>query len=145
MRFAWRAARVHNMYSLRLAMGNRQIGMSDSTEKSSILLLKAILVSFFFRTPRFTLKIAPPRPFDAEGHFVVQQNRQIGLQVATKYFVQLQHRLRAQFAAATLISFGGIGETIAEHDASFSKRGQNHFVNVLCSGGKHERHLGTWR
>ena len=55
--------------------------------------------------------------------------------------MHLQHRLRAQLAASTLVSLGRIGEAIAEHDASFGERGQNDLVNVLGAGSEHERHF----
>ena len=55
--------------------------------------------------------------------------------------MQLQNRLRAQLAASTLVSLGGIGEAIAKHNAPFGERGQNDLVNVLGAGSEHERHF----
>ena len=48
MGFTRSPARVHDVHSVRFAVGNRQIGVADASEKSAILLLKAILVAFFF-------------------------------------------------------------------------------------------------
>ncbi len=59
--------------------------------------------------------------------------------------MQLQHRLRAQLAACTLVSLGRIGEAIAEHNASFGERGQNDLVNVLGAGSEHEGHFSKRR
>jgi len=55
--------------------------------------------------------------------------------------VHLQHGLRAQLAASTLVSLGRVGEAIAEHNASFGERGQNDLVNVLGAGSEHEGHF----
>ena len=55
--------------------------------------------------------------------------------------MQRQHRLAAQFAATPLVGFGGIGEAVAEHDASFRQRGLDHFRDVLGTRGEHQRQL----
>ena len=143
MRFAGRAAGVYDVDSLGLAGGYGQVGVADTPEKSSIFLFKAVLVPF--RAARFVSSIAPPGALDAESHLVIEQDGQVGLQVAAEDFMHLQDRLGAELAASTLVSLGGIGKAIAEHDASFGERRQNDLMDVLRAGGEHERHFGERR
>ena len=56
--------------------------------------------------------------------------------------MQLEHRFRPQFSAASLIRLGGVGETIAEHDAALRERRQNDFVNMLRARREHQRQFG---
>src|SRR5208282_1663785 len=120
-----------------------QIRVADAPEKSSIFLFKTVLVfsRSLFCPPALVLLIAPPRALDAESQVIIEQNRQVGLQIAAEYFVQLEHCLRTQLASPALVSLGRIGEAIAKHDAPFGKRRQNDLVNMLCARGEHERHL----
>src|SRR5580658_7477735 len=145
MRFAGCAARVYDVHSLRLAGSDGQVCVADSSKKSSIFLLEAVFVALFFRTTCPALTIAAARALHAEGHFVIQQNRQIGLQVATKDFVQLQHRLRAEFASSALWGSGGRGEVIAEHDAPLGGGGKNNFVASRRTGSEQEPLFVKWR
>src|SRR5208337_4360474 len=143
MRFAGRAARVHDMHASRLALRNGQVRVTDASKKGPAFLFKTVLV--FVRTlfcpEAFVLSIATTRPLDAESQIIVQQDRKVGLQIAAENFVQLQHRFRSQLAASTLVRLGRIGETVAEHDASFGEHRQNDLVNVLGAGSEHERHF----
>ena len=143
MCFAGCASGVYHVDSVRLAGCDGQVCMADTPEKGPAFLLKTVLVSFraFIRPGAFVPSIATAGALDAECHFVVEHDRQVGLQVAAEDFVHLQNGLRAYLAASTLISLSRIGETIAEHDASFGERGQNHLVNVLGAGSEHERHF----
>ena len=43
-----------------------------------------------------------------------------------------------QFATASLVGFGGVGEAVAEHDAAFRQRGLNDFRYVLGARGEHQ-------
>src|ERR1700690_3297320 len=147
MCLARRAAGIDNVHTLRFAVRDGEIRMAYAPKKSPAFLLKAILVSFrgsfraFLGTPALVFSITPPRPVNAESRLVIEQNRQVGLQVAAQDFMQLQHRLRSQLAPSTLIRFGRIGEAVAEHDAPLGEGRQNHFMNVLRAGSEHERHF----
>jgi hypothetical protein len=46
MRFAGRASGVHDVDSVRLAVGDRQVRLADASEKSPAFLLETVLVSF---------------------------------------------------------------------------------------------------
>ena len=81
--------------------------------------------------------IATPGALDAERHFVIQHDRQVGLEVAAQDFVHLQHRFGAQLAASALVGLGRISKAIAEDDPSIGERRQNDLVNVLGAGSEH--------
>ena len=46
MRFVGRASGVYDVHSLRLAGRDRQVGVSDASEKSAVFLLETVLVFF---------------------------------------------------------------------------------------------------
>jgi len=53
--------------------------------------------------------------------------------------MQREHWLAAEFAAAALIGFGGIGEAVAEDDLAICQRGVDHLRDVLRARRKHQR------
>lgn len=99
---------VYDVHSLWFASRDGQVSVADPSEESAIFLFESIFVLFryFFRAGASVFPIAPPGAFQAEGNVIVEQDREVGLQVATEDFVQLQHGLRPQLAASTLIGFG---------------------------------------
>src|ERR1035437_4879698 len=97
MCFAGRASGVYHVDSVRLAGCDGQVRMADTPEKGPAFLLKTVLVSFraFIRPGAFVPSIATAGALDAECHFVVEHDREVGLQVAAEDFVHLQNGLRA--------------------------------------------------
>ena len=65
---------------------------------------------------RFGSRIAPSGPFDARSHVGVHQYGEIGHEAAAKNTVQFENRLTAEFSAAALVGFAGIGEAVAENN-----------------------------
>jgi len=53
-----------------------------------------------------------------------------------------QNDLRTEFAAATLVGLGGVGEAVAENDFARVESGLNDLGDSLGAVGEHERHLG---
>src|ERR1700686_3966590 len=113
--------------------------MADSSKESSIFLLEAVLVfrRAFLCAVASVLLIAAPCALHTKSDIVIQQNRQVRLQITAENLVHLQHRLRTQLAASALVSLGRIGEAIAKHDPPFCKRGQNDLVNKLSARCEH--------
>src|SRR5437879_5857726 len=52
--------------------------------------------------------------------------------------MKIKYDLAAQFASAALISFAGIGESIAQHNVTGRERRENNFFDVLYSGREHQ-------
>src|SRR5579863_7311607 len=71
----------------------------------------------------------------------VEQDRQVRLQVAAENAMQFEHGPATQLATTSLVSFGGIGEAIAENNLPAIERGLNHLRNMLSAGGEHQRHF----
>lgn len=139
MGFCGGAARVDYVYSLWFARGDGQVGVANASEERPAFLLEAVLV--FGGVGVLASAITATGAFHAEGGFVVEQDGQVGLQVAAEGFVQLERRFDAQLAASALVSFGGIGEAVAKNDASIGEGRQNDLVDVLGAGSEHERHF----
>jgi hypothetical protein len=144
MRLPRRPPRIHHRNSPRLARGNRQISFMHPDKERSRLLLESV----FIVPATGTFRISPvplPRSTHTRRRVRIQQNRQIRLQIATQYTMQLPHRLTPQLASAALVSLRRISKPIAEHDASLRQRQLNHFRNMLRPRSKHQRHLGQRR
>ena len=86
--------------------------------------------------------VPPPRARDARRDIGVHQDSEIWLQAATQNLVQCRHWPAAQLAPSALVGFGGIGETVAEHEAALGQRRLDNFLDVLGAGGKHQGELG---
>src|SRR6266567_8107988 len=52
--------------------------------------------------------------------------------------MKVKHDPAAQFASAALISFAGIGESVAQHRVSRRERWENDFFDVLYTGSEHQ-------
>ncbi len=143
MRLPRRAASIDYLHAVGFAGGDGEIGAPNASEESPAFLFETVLV--FFRAAALVLTIAAAGALEAETGFIVEKDRQVGLQVAAKNFVQQQHGFAAQFTSSTLVGLGRVGEAIAEHDASLGECGQNHLVNVLSAGGEHQSHLSEGR
>jgi len=138
-----RAAGIDYVHALGFACGDGEVSVAYAPEKGAVLLFKAVLVSV--GTPVLMLTIAASGALDGHIHVVVEQDGQVGLKIAAQHFVQLQHGLRSQLAAASLVGFGGVGEAVAEDDASLGQRGQNYLMNVLRARCEHQCHFGGGR
>jgi len=141
------ASRIDDLHSLRFAGGDGQVGVADASEEGPVFLFKTVFVFLrsFFCADCFVYLIAAAGALEAEGYVVVEQDGQVGLQIAAEKLMELKHRLGTEFAATALIRFRRIREAVAENDASFRQRWENHFVNMLRARGEHERHLGEGR
>src|SRR6266404_8556329 len=143
MRLAGCAAGIDYVNALGFPGGDGVVSVANSPKKCTVFLLKAVLI--FVGTSVLMLAVAASRALDRQVNVVVQQDGQVGLKVATQHFVQLQHGLRSQLAAAALVGFGGVGEAVAEDDAPLGQRGKNYLVNMLCARGEHQCHFGGGR
>ena len=85
--------------------------------------------------------ISPPRTVHTGLRIRVEQQCEIWMQIPAQYPMQLPHCLTSQPASASLVSLGGIGETITQDDASGCEARFNHLGNVLCTRGEHQGHL----
>ena len=86
-------------------------------------------------------QIPPPRPPNALSQVVIQQDRQIRLQISAQYPMQLQHRFTPQLPPASLIRLRRIRKAIANHNRAALQRRQNQLSNVLRPRGEHQGHL----
>lgn len=131
-------------HSFGFTLGDGKVSASDASEERSALLLETVLI---YRLGGMIARCSIPAPcaLHAGGNFRIHQNGEIRLQVAAQNTMKLQHRFAAQFAAASLVGFRRIGETVAKHNFPRSQSWLNHLFNVLRAGTKHERQLGKRR
>ncbi len=94
MGLARRASGVDYVHPLRGAGCYGQVGVTDASKKAAAFLLETVLI-FFRVCARFVLRISTPGALYADRGIVIQQDGQIGLQIAAEDFVQAQNRLRA--------------------------------------------------
>ena len=140
VRLSRRPARIDRVYSLRLARGNREIGIAHPPEKRAAFLFEPVLV--FLGTRALILPIALPGPLNAERNLIVEQDRQIRLQARrTKFRAASSTAFVPSLRPAALIRLRRVGEAVAEHHPPFRQRRQNDLANMLSSRGKHQCHL----
>ena len=142
MRFLRRATRVDDMNSIWITGSQRKISIAHASKERAIFLLEAVLI---FCLTTLVRPVAAAGAVHARARIVIEQDGEVRLQPAAKHVVQYQHGLRAQFAAAALVSLGRIGVAIAKHDMPFRQRWQYHFMQMLRTRGKHQGHLGQGR
>ena len=143
MGFCRRPARIDHLYTVGFAGGDGKISAPNTPEKGTAFLLEPVLV--FFQAAVLLFPISAAGALDAETDFIIEKDSQVRLQITAKDLVQLQHWLAAQSPSRALVGLGRIREAITKHDAPLSQCGQNHFLNVLGTGGKHQSHFGQWR
>src|SRR5712692_9075699 len=114
MGFCRGAASIDHGDTLRLAGRNRQVSLAHAPEESAVLPLETVFIAFPAAIVSRSGSIAAASPFHAGGDLGVHKNGQVGLQVATKYAVQRQHRFFNETPPTALVSFGGVGEAIAK-------------------------------
>ncbi len=72
----------------------------NSVEKGPVLLFEPVLVRLIRSG---LLHVSSARPFDAMLDFGIHQNRQIGLNPAAQYPVQIQHGFASQLSPSALV------------------------------------------
>jgi len=144
VRIGRRSPCVDQHNSLCFASSNRQIGIVDSSEKAAAFLFEAILVVFGAAISRRVRFVTAACAFDAGGYIRIHKDREIRLQAVAQDAMQCEYQFASQFAAATLIGFGGIRKAVTENDLAIRQRGLDHFCNVLCARCEHQCQFRHW-
>src|ERR1700733_8527173 len=118
-----RSPRIDYDHALRFPRRDRQIPLVNAGKERPGFLLETILVPMAARSTLPAALVAAASPAHAHGGVGVEQQSEIGLQVSAQHAMQFEHRVAAQLAAAPLVSFRRVGETIAEHNAAVFERG----------------------
>lgn len=138
-----RTTRVDEYDAVGLAAGDRKIGAVNAVEKRAALLLEAVLV--LLRGGGIASKITPAGARYARLDIRVHENCYIRLKIAAEVPVQCEDELRPEPTTATLVGFGGVGESVGEDKLARFERRQNDLVYVLGTCGEHEGELGAGR
>ncbi len=120
-----------------IARGDFAIFVVDAAVKSFIFALEAVLIGSAF----LHAVVAAAGAGERSVEIGQQQDRQLRLQPSAHDFVQLEHNLAAKLSASTLIGFGGIRITVAEHHMARFKRRRDDLGNRLGAVGKHQSKL----
>ena len=75
----------------------------------------------------------------------IHEDREVGPEIATEYAVQREHRITAELSSATLVGFGRISQNDRRSPRGLHPSLDGSLCNVLCTRGKHQRHLGEGR
>ncbi len=140
--FSGGASGVDDGDPLRFAFGDCTIGLMDPGEEGAVLFLEAIFVCVGLAVFRGRVTVAAASALDAYGDVGVHQYGEIGMQVSAENLMKLEYWMAAQLASAALISFGRVGEAVAQNDLAFGQRRFDDFVDMLRASGEHEREFG---
>ena len=114
-----RAAGINENDSSCIATRDGLICTTKAVEKCTIFLLETILIFVSGCLvgglgALFGLGlVAAAGALDASSEVEVEQDGEIGLQVAAENSVQGKNRFRSEFAAAALVGLSGVGEAVA--------------------------------
>lgn len=99
-----------------------------------------VVESGFFRSSPL---IAAPRTFLAGGYVDIDEDGEIGLNVAAGNLVESEDGVGIEAAAAALVTERGIGEAVTEYDGAAVERGTDDLFHILGAAGEVEKELGA--
>ena len=122
-----------------LAGGDLAVLFPDAAEEGVLLGFKAVFVAAGFG---FDAVVAAARAGQRRFEAGEKQKGEVGLKSAADEAMEIEHNLRAEFAAAALVGFSRIGEAVADDDLARVEGRLDDFGDGLRAIGKHESHLG---
>jgi len=146
VRLAGRASGIDHVHAQRIAGRDGQVGVADASKNAPLSCSKRFRLfrdSFptsSFRPSRLCLRLRRRARSMLNDTSLSSRIVRSGCRLAQRISCKRSTAFDPACGSA-LISFGRISEAVAEHDAALGERGQNHFVNMLGTRRKHERHF----